>query len=187
MTLIESLKETILDYQELNLPQGVPRRMFVRPAAGKAVVCIGVRRSGKSTYLYQLMEKLTDNGTDHRNILHLNFFDDRLHNLHEVGLGVVTEAFFSLYPDQPGNKKVYFFFDEIQLIPGWVPFVERLMHTQECEVYITGSSAQMRGRAITWEIYPFSFREFHEYKGVDNLYRKEKHQPEKSTTTIIPL
>ena len=60
---------------------------------------------------------------------------------------------------------------------GWESFVDRVMRTELCEVYLTGSSArmlsreiatQMRGRALTWEIFPFSFREFLDYREIDS-------------------
>jgi hypothetical protein len=53
--MIAMLKEIILDFQEIDLPTGVPRRVAVLPVPGKATVCIGVRRSGKSTFMFQLM------------------------------------------------------------------------------------------------------------------------------------
>jgi len=144
---------------------------------GKATVCIGVRRSGKSTFMFQLMKKLQDTGVARQNILYLNFFDDRLHSLQHDNLGVILEAYFSLYPEKKNAEKVYCFFDEIQVVPGWEPFVDRLMRMEKCEVYITGSSAQMlsreiatqmRGRALSWEMFPFSFREFLDYKGIES-------------------
>lgn len=173
--MIGILKEIILDFQEIDLPTGVPRRVAVSKVPGKATVCIGVRRSGKSTFMFQIMKKLQDSGVDRRNILYLNFFDDRLHSLQHNNLGVITEAYFSLYPEKKNAEKVYCFFDEIQVVPGWEPFVDRLMRMEKCEVYITGSSAQMlsreiatqmRGRALAWEMFPFSFREFLDYKGI---------------------
>ena len=51
------------------------------------------------------------------------------------------------------------------------------MRTEQCEVYLTGSSArmlsreiatQMRGRALSWEMFPFSFREFLDCKEIDS-------------------
>lgn len=174
--MLEVLKEIILDFQELEPATGVPRRVEVVPFPGKATVCIGVRRSGKSTFLFQLMKRLRDAGVSPRNILYLNFFDDRLHRLRHENPGVIAEAYFSLYPEKKNTEKVYCFFDEIQEIPGWEPFVDRLLRTELCEVYITGSSArmlsreiatQMRGRALSWEIFPFSFREFLDSRGID--------------------
>lgn len=175
--MIDLLKEIILDFQEIDLPTGVPRRIAVAKVPGKATVCIGVRRSGKSTFMFQLMRKLQDSGVARQNILYLNFFDDRLHSLQHDNLGVILEAYFSLYPEKKNAEKVYCFFDEIQVVPGWEPFVDRLMRMEKCEVYITGSSAQMlsreiatqmRGRALSWEMFPFSFREFLDYKGIES-------------------
>ena len=173
--MIDILKEIIIDFQEIDLPTGVPRRVAVSKVPGKATVCIGVRRSGKSTFMFQIMKKLQNSGVDRQNILYLNFFDDRLHSLQHDNLGVILEAFFSLYPEKKNAEKVYCFFDEIQVVPGWEPFVDRLMRMENCDVYITGSSAQMlsreiatqmRGRALAWEMFPFSFREFLDYKGI---------------------
>ena len=176
MTVIEIIKAMILDFQERPLATGVPRRLDAVPVQGKATVCIGVRRSGKSTFQFQLMQRLLDRGIPRQNMLFLNFFDDRLHNLQQVGLGVILEAYYSLYPEKKYTETIYCFFDEIQAVSGWEPFVDRLMRTEKCEVFITGSSAhmlskeistQMRGRSLAWEIFPFSFREFLDYKGVD--------------------
>ena len=175
--MIERLKEIILDFQESDLPTGVPRRVEVTHVPGKASVCMGVRRSGKSTFMFQRMQVLREKGVNRQNILYLNFFDDRLHMLQREGLGVILEAYYSLFPEKKNAETLYFFFDEIQMVPGWEPFVDRLMRTETCEVMITGSSAQMlsreiatqmRGRVLSWEMFPFSFREFLDYKGIDS-------------------
>ncbi|MFN2343514.1 MAG: ATP-binding protein [Desulfonatronovibrio sp.] len=175
--MIDILREIILDFQEIDLPTGMPRRIAVSQVPGKATVCIGVRRSGKSTFMYQLMKKLQNKGVSRENILYLNFFDDRLHSLQHDNISVILEAYFSLYPEKKNIEKIYCFFDEIQVVSGWEPFIDRLMRMEKCEVYITGSSAQMlsreigtqmRGRALSWEIFPFSFREFLDYKGVEH-------------------
>ena len=175
--MIDLLKEIILDYQEVKLECGVSRRLAIKPLVGKATVCIGVRRSGKSTFMFQLIQKLVDEGISRQNILYLNFFDDRLHGLQRERLGVIPEAYFSIYPEKKNVEKIYCFFDEIQVVPGWERFVDRLMRTETCEVYITGSSAQMlsseiatqmRGRALSWEMFPFSLREFLAFKEVES-------------------
>jgi predicted AAA+ superfamily ATPase len=175
--MLKTVKEIILDFQEIEPATGVSRRIAVTPVDGKATVCIGVRRCGKSTFMFQLMRRLLDTGVSRQNILHLNFFDDRLHSLQHCGLSVILEAYFSLYPEKKNIEKIYCFFDEIQVVVGWEPFVDRLMRTEKCEVYITGSSAQMlsreiatqmRGRALSWEVFPFSFREFLSLKGIES-------------------
>jgi hypothetical protein len=174
--MIETIKAIILDFQEISLETGVPRRVRIESIPGKATVCIGVRRSGKSTYMFQVIQRLLDSGVSRKNILYLNFFDDRLHDLQHDGLGIITEAYYSLYPEKKNAEKVYCFFDEIQAVSGWEPFVDRLLRTEKCEVYITGSSArmlskeiatQMRGRALSWEMFPFSFKEYLDCKGIE--------------------
>ena len=172
---LDTMKEVLLDGQAILPFTGTFRQLEITPLPGKASICIGVRRCGKSTLMLQILEKLIAGGVSQENIVQLNFIDDRLHILQEQGLGLVTEAFYTLYPQKKNKEKVYFFFDEIQIIRGWETFVDRLMRTELCEVYITGSSAQMlsreiatqmRGRSLSWELFPFSFAEFLDFKKI---------------------
>jgi hypothetical protein len=174
---LETLRTLTLDFQELSLETGVPRRVSIERVAGKAAVCIGVRRGGKSTLMFQIIERLLADGVPRVNILYVNFFDDRLHGLGPSSLGLIPEAYYSIYPEKKDTETVYCFFDEIQAVAGWEPFVDRLLRTERCRVYLTGSSAQllsreiatqMRGRALSWELFPFSFREFLDYRGTDS-------------------
>jgi predicted AAA+ superfamily ATPase len=82
-----------------------------------------------------------------------------------------------IYPEKKLIDKIYCFFDEIQVVQGWESFIDRILRTENCEVYITGSSAkmlskeigtQMRGRALSWELFPFSFREYLNSSGIKN-------------------
>jgi predicted AAA+ superfamily ATPase len=167
--MIQLLQEIILDSQERSLFTGTPRRIKVTVMPQKATVMIGVRRCGKSTWMHQVLMQLISAGVNRDNILYLNFFDDRLSNLKTLGPDKVLEAYFLLYPGKRNNEKIFCFFDEIQAVTGWESFIDRILRTENCEVYITGSSAnmlskeiatQMRGRALSWELFPFSFREF---------------------------
>ena len=167
--MIELLKELILDFMEYEFPASIPRQVEITPVQGKPTICMGVRRSGKSTYLFQQMQHLLGQGIPRQNILYLNFFDDRLHNLQHDSLSLIVEAYFTLFPEKKQTETIYCFFDEIQTIQGWESFIDRLQRTEKCEMFLTGSSAQMlsreiatqmRGRALSWELFPFSFREY---------------------------
>lgn len=176
--MIETIKKIIIDFQEKQFQSGFPRSLKLEFVENKATVLIGVRRSGKSTFLLQEIERLINQeGVAKENIVFLNFFDDRLHQLRHGNLNQITEAYYTIYPEKKDQETVYYFFDEIQALPAWEPFVDRLMRTESCRVYITGSSAemlsreiatQMRGRAISWELFPFSFSEYLEAKGLDH-------------------
>ncbi len=173
--MLEKIKGIILDSQDFSVHTGVPRQLNIESIPGKATICMGVRRCGKSTYMLQLIEHLLNSGTSPQNILYINFFDDRLCNLTEENLDLVTEAYYSLFPDKKNTETVYCFFDEIQVVKGWESFVDRILRTEKCEMYITGSSARMlskeiasamRGRSLSWELFPFSFKEFLTYKEI---------------------
>lgn len=177
ITMLEQLKQIILDNQSIPLKTGMPRNLKIEIIPGKATVCIGVRRCGKSTYMSQIMQHLLDSGVNRSNILHIDFFDNRLHNLHHENLEQILEAYYSLFPEKKNTEKIYCFFDEIQVIDHWELFINRLLRAEECEVYITGSSAkmlskeiatQMRGRSLAWEMFPFSFYEFLKFHKIDS-------------------
>lgn len=168
---IDTLNEIILDYQEQNLYTGIKRHIRLQTVPNKATITIGVWRCGKSTLLYQIIEEKLKQGVDKENILYLNFFDDRLTEIRNSRLNLVLEAYYSLFPGKKGEK-IYCFFDELQECSDWEPFVDRILRTENTEVYITGSSAKllskeiathMRGRSLTWELFPFSFKEFLDY------------------------
>jgi predicted AAA+ superfamily ATPase len=174
--LLELLKEIILDFQSETLDTGVKRHLQYDIVKGKAFVCIGVRRCGKSTLLYQIIDALENQGVKRENIVYINFFDDRLTEIKLGNLSLIMEAYYSIYPEKKGTEEVYCFFDEIQEAKNWELFVERIMRTEKCSVFLSGSSAkmlskeiatQMRGRSLAWELFPFSFREFADYKQVD--------------------
>ncbi len=170
------LMEMIADFQAAPLETGFDRALRLQTAPRKAAVCIGVRRDGKTTVLFQHIRRLLDSGVPMENIIYLNFFDDRLRSLNRDTLDTVGEAYYGMFPEKKGTEKVFFFLDEIQCVPGWEAYVDRLLRTEKCEVFITGSSAkllsteiatQMRGRSLSWELFPFSFGEFVRARGMD--------------------
>ncbi len=176
--IIEILKEIILDFQNQELETGTTRHLNYSLVQKKAFICIGVRRCGKSTFLYQIIEDLKENKkVKAENIIYINFFDDRLTDLKKEGnLNLILEAYFSIYPEKKNSEKIYCFFDEIQEAKDWESFIDRVIRTENCEVFLSGSSAkmlskeiasQMRGRNISWELFPFSFKEFLSYYKID--------------------
>jgi len=175
--MIALLQEIILDAQASPLFTGTIRRLAITSLPTKATVIIGVRRSGKSIYLNQIANDWLSEGISKENILYVNFFDDRLSSLKTIGLDLVIQAYYLLFPNKKSRETVYCFFDEIQVIPGWESFIDRLLRTENCFLYVSGSSAhmlskeiatQMRGRALSWELFPFSFQEFTDHKKIKN-------------------
>lgn len=176
LVLQNLLRDIIKDGQTKELEPRCPRDLQVKILPKKASICMGVRRCGKSTFMEGLMKQLLAEGVNRENIVWINFSDDRLTPLALEGLGCIHEAYYGMFPEKRRKEKVHFFFDEIQMFPGWELFVERLRREEVCDLYITGSSArmlskeigtEMRGRSLSWELFPFSFGEYLEYRGID--------------------
>jgi len=163
------LKEVILE-QERDRPSsdaGIPRAVLNKAlkydALPHAVVVSGIRRCGKSTLLRQILERHYKTG-----VYSFNFEDERLIEFTADDFNGLYEVFLELY----GEKKV-FFFDEIQNIPKWEVFVNR-MQVKGFKFFLTGSNAsllsrelgtRLTGRNINIELFPFSFAEFLAFKG----------------------
>lgn len=135
-----------------------PRRVFV-----------GVRRAGKSFMLYQKMQQMLSEGQGWANMLYLNFEDDRLAGFTVEDFELILECHAEMYDQRP-----MLFLDEVQSIDGWERFARR-MADAKYKVWITGSNAKMLsseimttlgGRYLTSEVYPYSFREFLNVKGI---------------------
>jgi len=168
------LKQVIIDQQQIRLPDNfVPRSVYkkitVLQKSGQIIIIAGIRRCGKSTLLQEIRSKTK------RSNYYINFDDDRLVQFQIKDFQTLLELFIELY----GSQKT-FYFDEIQNIPGWERFIRRL-HDQGNKIYITGSNAAMfskelgtrlTGRYIQVEMYPFSFKEYVNWKQPELLKTK---------------
>ncbi len=175
----EILLEDALSTEETYFPRSLDYDILPR----KALVIMGVRRCGKTTFLKQIRDTLIkEKKLLPQSILYLNFSDERLLSpdldLKASQLGVLLEAFFELFPNAKKNTPLHIFLDEIQLIQGWELFVDRLIRTPNTFVYLTGSSSkllsteiatQMRGRSIAYTLYPFSFLEYLNSKQIESV------------------
>lgn len=167
------LKRIISDYHARQLPAFKPRTLEVPLDSGKIITIIGPRRAGKTCYFSQLISRLEIAGVTRQQILYINFEDERLN--FEGNYDQILGAYFELYPHQ-APAGIHIFFDEIQELHNWEKFVRRLYDTVTKKIYLTGSNAKMlsreiatslRGRSLSFEIMPLSFREFLLFKDID--------------------
>lgn len=174
----ELFRQLIVDFHKRELPELTARNLSIPlfpSGVRKAIVFIGMRRSGKTWSMYQMMKELVQKGTPISKMLYLNFEDDRLGEVTSKDLGKILEAYFSLYPEYIDSKDLHFFFDEIHEVAGWEKFVRRLLDSETMQITITGSSAKMlskeiatslRGRTFTREIFPYNFKEYLEQRTI---------------------
>lgn len=176
--MIECVKRIIHEYQNLEPPGGLlPRRVAIGGLPGKVSVVTGVRGSGKTTLLRQRIRQLIKSGVPPENILYLDLADDRLYWLRHENPDQILEPWFELHPQKRGSETVHCFFDEIQALPYWQLFIDRILRTEKCEVTMAGSllpspaedtASPLTGRIISWEIFPLSFREFLDSRGIES-------------------
>jgi len=166
---INAYKQVLLDQQkeknEILLENLTARReeVYFDLNSHLAQIVIGVRRSGKSTICHKILKQ------NEINYAYVNFDDERLYNLKTEDLNALLEALYMVY----GNFR-YLFCDEIQNIPSWFLFVNRLLR-QKIRLVITGSNAKLlsselsthlTGRYNQIELFPFSFSEILDYKNI---------------------
>lgn len=171
-------KRLITDFIEKEIAGIIPRDYDIPLKSKKIISLIGVRRSGKSSILFDIVQKLRQT-IPKENIIYINFEDDRLYPLELNSLDLLLESYFELYPNKK-NEKIYLLLDEVQVVQNWEAYVRRVYDNENISLYVTGSSAKLlsseiatslRGRTISFEIFPFSFKEYLEYKKIEtNIY-----------------
>lgn len=173
----EVLKRVISDQRRFFLDtQGFYKRKILDlPEVKKAVlktseiiIVTGVRRCGKSYLLRLIWQKIKKQLKTNAEFLYLNFEDERLVGFKTTDFTLLLESFFELFEvDKKG--KVFLFLDEIQNIPHWQKFLNRIREDKKYKIFISGSNAsllsqeistQLTGRNIPFHLYPFSFQEY---------------------------
>lgn len=174
--MLEILHLLITDSLATPIPVHTRRDARLPAVPGKALAVIGMRRSGKTTFLWQCMADRLAAGTPREALLYLNFEDERLGDLQAIDLQWIVEDYYRLAPHLRDRQRATFLFDEIQAVRGWETFARRLIDSEQIDLFLSGSSARllsrevassMRGRAMEVLIHPFSFREVLRHNGVE--------------------
>jgi predicted AAA+ superfamily ATPase len=172
----EVLSQMISDSLGAPVPPHTRRDVRLPAVPGKAMAVIGMRRSGKTTFLWQCLAERLAAGTPREALLCLNFEDERLVGLQATDLQWIVEEYFRLWPQFRETRRVTLFLDEIQVAAGWETFARRLIDTEQVDLFLSGSSARllsrevatsMRGRAMEVLVHPFSFRETLRHAGAE--------------------
>ncbi|MBI4431461.1 MAG: ATP-binding protein [Candidatus Omnitrophica bacterium] len=170
----DQFKFLIREFHRQPLPETRPRDLDIPLSSRKIITVYGPRRSGKSYYFFTIMRKLANAGIANERLLYINFEDDRILPLKAGDFDALLEAYFELYPHVK-NQETYFFLDEIQNIKDWEIFVRRIHDKEKARIFLTGSSSKLlskeiatslRGRTISFALYPLSFREFLGFRGI---------------------
>ncbi len=144
-------------------------------------VITGIRRSGKSTLLLQIIKELkTKKEIDNNHIIYINFEDVEYSFIKDY---LILNKY--IKDKIKDNKKYYLFFDEIQNVKSWEKTINSFKATLNTSIFITGSNSDLlsgelatllSGRYVSFKIYPFTFKEVCELKKVkkedyDNIFK----------------
>ncbi len=177
----EIFKTLIKEGQDDLLAVDLYNRQVDFEANGRYVL-VGIRHAGKSYLLYQRAKQLLQSGHDIKEIVYINFDDERLLGMTVDDFDLILQAYESMYSFKP-----ILFFDEIQNISGWEHFARRLAN-RKYMVFITGSNAKMLSRDIAStlgsryfdeKVFPYSFGEYLGANGIeleeDWMYGRQKN------------
>jgi len=147
-------------------------RLKKQARSGHVLVITGARRSGKSFLMKQLASALIREGADTKDILFINFEDPRW----LVRDARLLDDIFSTYRESlcPTGKP-FVFLDEVQTVLGWERWVRTRHELGQATMILSGSNAALLGRElgtvltgrhVDTVVYPLSFREFLEFRGI---------------------
>lgn len=127
-------------------------------------IIVGVRRSGKSVLMMQIIEELKEKDIKEDHIIYINFED------YDYTDYTKPKEFNKYVKEQiKDNKKYYLFFDEIQNVQDFEKVINSFRATMNVSIFITGSNSKvlsgdlstyLAGRYISIKIMPFTFLEY---------------------------
>jgi predicted AAA+ superfamily ATPase len=163
----EDFKAVSVWWKRLKLPEIVSRELALPTSLTQIVSVVGVRRCGKTYLLLDTIKQMLK-GLEKDNVIYANFEHERLRNLDAGDLEELLVAHREIFEPNVA-KPAYLFLDEIQNVRDWDKWVRRVYDEGRFRIFITGSSSKLlsreiatslRGRCLSFTLYPFSFSEF---------------------------
>lgn len=127
-------------------------------------VLTGIRRSGKSTIMKMIMDKLENE----RHIPKENIISMRFDSMEYEDM-TAKQMFETIKAGLSVQGRTYLFLDEVQEISGWEKVVNSFLGEYDVDIYVTGSNSRMMsseiatyltGRYVSFQVYPLSFEEY---------------------------
>ncbi len=142
-------------------------------------VITGIRRSGKSTMLKLIHDKLIANGINEAHIIYVNLESMKYYDIRSS-----KKLYDYITGLTKGLGRIYLFFDEIQLVETWEEAINSFLVDLDADIYITGSNSNLlsselstllTGRYIQFRLYPLSYLEMIDFHKVmeDEATEKE--------------
>ena len=126
-------------------------------------IIYGMRRSGKSVILTQIMDEIVKSDVNKDNIIYINF-----ESLKYDFIKNAKDLYNYIESLKKNNNKYYVFLDEIQKVEDFEKGINSLRITNNYSIFIIGSNSRMTllelstdlsGRYVSFRINPLSFKE----------------------------
>jgi len=162
----------------------IEKQLIEQIETKQVIVLTGMRRTGKTTTLKAIFNKITSSNKyffDIENIIEKNVFEEKdynniIKNLKSFGIST--------------DEKAYVFIDEIQLMPSLSSIIKYLYDNYNIKFFVSGSSSyylknffpeSLAGRKIIFELFPLTFSEFltfknYPFKKVDDFSLKVQNK-----------
>jgi Predicted ATPase (AAA+ superfamily) len=157
-----SIKEESKPHKRLAYYEAL--KMLKHKSIRRFVVLSGVRRVGKTTIMYQIIENLIEEGINPKNIIYVTF-DNPILKL--INAETVLSIYKTLYPT---DGIIYVFFDEIQYTENWELWMKVIYDSRkDIRLIATGSASPVleKGSADSgtgrWSILKIPTMSFFEY------------------------
>lgn len=138
-------------------------------------IIVGVRRSGKSVLMMQIIDELKEKGINEDHIIYINFED------YDYTDYTKPKEFNKYIKDKiKDNDKYYLLFDEIQNVEDFEKVINSFRVTMNVSIFITGSnskvlsgdlSTHLAGRYINIKMMPFTFSEYLELQNSQGIIK----------------
>ena len=92
------IRQKILDAQAAALPVLTRRDVWLPAVKNKAIAVIGMRRAGKTSFLWQLLADRRSSGVPAEGLLYFSFEDERLAGMQASDLDVLVDEYYRLHP-----------------------------------------------------------------------------------------
>ena len=142
-------------------------------------VITGIRRSGKSVILKQIINELKEKGIKEDHIIYVN-----IESKEYAFINTDDDLYKYVKDKMTDTDKYYIFLDEIHRISHWELTVNSFKadYGEKVSLFITGSNSDLlsseyatyiAGRYVSFKVYPFTFKEVCVFK---NILDKNKYE-----------
>lgn len=164
---MKAILETLQEEFRVAFLSSPHQRSYNVPESNFIKLFQGMRRIGKTHFLYQLAREVLARGVPVERLLYINFEDVRLlpfvHSMRQL-----IDEWFALYPENE-SERCYLFLDGVEKVDVWPLVLKKIHDTRNVEIFITGTSsnliqseiaASLQDRTLPIEILPYSYKEY---------------------------